>query len=102
MEDDSSSELFVYGKANISMLIQIIILKYTRPEIQFQRFIFISLTDYNKCAEEPGYCLNGSTCEPTWTSARCHCTDRYQGDRCAECAHGYYGNDCRIDLILHH
>ena len=42
------------------------------------------LTDYNKCVEEPGFCLNGATCEQTWTSARCHCTDLYQGDRCDE------------------
>ena len=50
--------------------------------------------DYNICAEEPGLCLNSPTCEQMWISARCHCADRYQGDRCEHCAEDYYGDDC--------
>ena len=55
---------------------------------------------------DPGFCLNGGTCEVTITGARCHCTGffegtrcqecsiRYQGDKCDSCAGGYYGDDC--------
>ena len=77
--------------------------------------------DYNKCTEEPGSCLNGATCEQTWTSARCHCghrfqgdlcdacserfqgdgcqecTSRFQGDKCRQCAQNFYGDDCGND-----
>ena len=53
-----------------------------------------SFTDYNKCAEEPGLCLNGATCERTWTTARCHCASRFQGDRCDLCSERFHGDDC--------
>ena len=58
------------------------------------------LVDYNKCVEEPGFCLNGATCERTWTSARCNCADRYQGDRCQQCAENLYGDDSGKDFNL--
>ena len=51
--------------------------------------------DYNKCVEEPGFCLNGSTCEQTWTSATCHCAYRYQGDRCHTCSERFQGEGCQ-------
>ena len=53
-----------------------------------------TLSVYDKCEEVPGFCLNGATCESVWTSARCHCTDRFQGDRCDRCSDGYYGDTC--------
>ena len=49
----------------------------------------------------------------TMTGARCHCPDRYQGDRCEQCsvefqgdqcdscASGYYGDDCGTCLLQH-
>ena len=55
---------------------------------------------------DPNFCLNGGTCEVTITGARCHCTNRYQGNRCdvcserfqgdgcVTCADGYYGDNC--------
>ena len=58
------------------------------------------------CSKDPTFCLNGGTCEVTMTGARCHCPDRYQGDRCNmctdrhqgercdTCADGYYGDMC--------
>ena len=67
---------------------------------------FFDFLDYNRCTERLGFCRNVATCERTWTSARCHCADRYQGDRCdncterfqgdgcTECADDYYGNSC--------
>ena len=64
--------------------------------------------DYNRCVEEPGFCLNNATCERTLTSARCHCTNLYQGDRCdncidkrfqgdgcQECSPRFQGDDCQ-------
>ena len=48
----------------------------------------------DKCDQEPGFCLNGTTCEPTRTSARCHCTPRFRGDRCNQCPERFQGNEC--------
>ena len=60
----------------------------------------------DRCLAAPEFCLNGGTCEITMTGARCHCTDRFLGDRCDQCsegfqgdqydscAHGYYGDKC--------
>ena len=54
-----------------------------------------AFAEYNRCDEEPGYCLNSATCEQTWTSTRCHCTDRLQGDRCEMCTWRFQGDDCQ-------
>ena len=50
----------------------------------------------DKCAQEPGFCLNGATCERVWGSARCHCADGYYGETCGEhaCQH-----KCSSDLM---
>ena len=56
-------------------------------------FLF-SIPEYNKCTERSEFCLNGATCERTWTSARCQCAERYQGEDCGECVAGYYGERC--------
>ena len=50
--------------------------------------------DYNKCTEEPGFCLNGATCEQTLITTRCHCTNHYQGDRCDTCPERFQGDEC--------
>ena len=44
---------------------------------------------------DPNFCLNGGTCELTTTGARCHCTDRYQGDRCDVCFERFQGDGCQ-------
>ena len=31
----------------------------------------------------------------TVTGARCHCPDRYQGDRCDKCAEKFQGDGCQ-------
>ena len=43
---------------------------------------------------DPAFCLNGGTCEVTITGARCHCTIRYQGDRCDRCSERFQGDRC--------
>ena len=50
--------------------------------------------DYDKCVEEPGFCLNGATCQRQWTGARCLCAPRFQGERCDSCVDRYQGDDC--------
>ena len=52
-------------------------------------------SDYDKCAEEHRICLNGATCEQTWTSARCHCESRFQGARCDLCSERFHGDGCQ-------
>ena len=43
---------------------------------------------------DPAFCFNGGTCEVTMTGARCHCIDRYQGDRCDMCSERFQGDEC--------
>ena len=57
--------------------------------------IITFLSDYNKCIDEPEFCLNGATCEQTWTYARCHCTSRFQGDLCDVCSEKFQGVGCQ-------
>ena len=64
------------------------------------------IVDHDICVEQPGFCLNGATCEQSWTSVRCQCAAHFQGDRCeecpfrfqadgcAQCAQNYYGDNC--------
>ena len=68
---------------------------------EFRILVLVELLNISpdKCAEEPRFCLNGATCAPTWTSARCHCGDRYQGNRCDTCAAGYYGETCGNSIV---
>ena len=47
------------------------------------------------CVGTSEFCLNGGTCEMTMTGARCHCTDRYQGDRCNTCTERFQGEGCQ-------
>ena len=42
----------------------------------------------DKGVEYPGFCLNGSTCQRQWTSARCHCAPHFQGEGCDTCVAG--------------
>ena len=125
-KDDITNSYFL--EVRIRHTIQVRRVKISTPHMQVKSltfvwqqifsFIFIDIQfsvfrlflDYNKCVEEPGFCLNGATCERTWTSARCHCADRYKGGRCdnctenfkgdccQECAQNYYGNNCGNDF----
>ena len=63
--------------------------------LQGQFSVILDFLDYNKCVEEHEFCLNGGTCEQTWTTARCHCTERYQGDRCDRCRERFQGDGCQ-------
>ena len=104
MKDDHNSQLFVLSKLYVPLkeemsnhwVIHTIVDDQFRPInnllcLYCRHFDHL---DYNKCVEEPGLCLNGATCERTWTSARCHCPDRYQGDRCDNCTERFQGEDC--------
>ena len=62
----------------------------TRQKLLMVWFIFP-----DKCTQEPEFCLNGGTCEPAGTSVRCHCPDRYQGDRCDNCTERFQGDCCQ-------
>ena len=67
---------------------------YMEAKFRSVHFDLFDFLDYNKCSEQPRFCLNGATCEPTWTSAVCHCADRYQGDRCENCTARFQGDGC--------
>ena len=49
----------------------------------------------DSCTDEPGFCLNGGTCEDTAVGLRCHCSVRYQGDRCDRCSERFQGDECQ-------
>lgn len=42
------------------------------------------VTDVNECAENPGICANGGTCENLCGSYKCHCTEGHGGTHCDE------------------
>ena len=89
----------------------LLISQITKP-LNVQTLEFEIFVGYNKCTEEPDFCLNGATCEQAWTSARCHCSARFRGDKCdqcpetfqpdgcQECADGYYGDDCGKYFVI--
>ena len=64
--------------------------------LKIQRLINLYFgPDSNKCEEDPEFCMNGATCERVMNTARCHCGDRYQGDRCDSCSERFEGAGCQ-------
>ena len=100
MLHDDNSELLVKGKLLLKQLgshSELLLLSSLTGSMSLMPLVKTPTlyVDYNKCVEEPGFCLNGATCEQTWTTTNCHCTNGFQGDRCDTCPERFQGDDCQ-------